>query len=304
MTRITLVIDREFRGVGRIKRASGTTNPSIKRKMSRILTTLHDEGRLDILRSIRDGVLTILEVYDAYQRKGLDSLPTAATVKPLKDAWEVWADELDCSDKHRISLGVSLGYFVGVAPSATINDLPRLAEGLRRTLGGKHPRSFNLARSAALAFLRDTVKQSHALWSAVRDVRPVKVPKRAPRPDLTPDWMRNTFPHPETDAVDAIAWGMALTGMGAGEYWGRWDVMADRVRVSGTKRDARVRDVPLTRAPAVPRIRHRTFEDKCASGRIARSSHTTSAAASRDGSSRRVCPAFGGRCTWGTPWRT
>ena len=133
--------------------------------MSRTLTTLHDEGRLDILRSIRDGVLTILEVYDAYQRKGLDSLPTAATVKPLKDAWEVWADELDCSDKHRISLGVSLGYFVGVAASATINDLPRLAEGLRRTLGGKHPRSFNLARSAALAFLRDTVKQSHALWS-------------------------------------------------------------------------------------------------------------------------------------------
>ena len=29
--------------------------------------------------------LRSLEVYDAYQRKGLDSLPTAATVKPLND---------------------------------------------------------------------------------------------------------------------------------------------------------------------------------------------------------------------------
>jgi hypothetical protein len=40
---------------------------------------------------------------------------------------------------------------------------------------------------------------------------------------------------------------------------GRWDAMADRVRVSGTKRDTRVRDVALTRAPAVPRIHYRTF---------------------------------------------
>ena len=46
--------------------------------------------------------------------------------------------------------------------------------------------------------------------------------------------------HPETDGVDAIAWGMALRGVGAGEYCGPWDVMADRVRVSGTKREARV----------------------------------------------------------------
>ena len=90
-------------------------------------------------------------------------------------------------------------------------------------MGGKHPRSFHLARSAALAFLRDTVKQSSPLWNAVRDVPPVKTPKRAPRPDLTPEWMRNTFPHHKTDPVDAIAWGMALTGMDAGEYRGRWE---------------------------------------------------------------------------------
>lgn len=37
---------------------------------------------------------------------------------------------------------------------------------------------------------------------------------------------------------------MALTGMGPTEYWGRWSVGTDRVHIEGTKRAARVRDVP------------------------------------------------------------
>ena len=262
MTPLTLIIDRTFPGVGRIKRASGTTNPKIRHKLSRMLTELYEDGRLDLLRAIRDGVLPMLQVYDAKQRKALDSLPTAEAVRPLADAMRDWIAALDCSEKHRISLGTSVGYLEAKSAKATINDLPAVLEQLRKTLGAEHPRSFNLARSAALAFLRDTVKRSHRLYAAVRDVEPRKVPKRAPRPDLTPDWMRNTFPHPETDRVDAIAWAMALTGMGAGEFWGHWTVMRDRIRIYGTKREARVRDVPLVRAIARPDLHHRTFEDK------------------------------------------
>jgi len=54
---------------------------------------------------------------------------------------------------------------------------------------------------------------------------------------------------------------MATTGMGAGEYWGRWHLQADRVHIEGTKRAGRVRDIPLVAAPAVPRMHRRTFED-------------------------------------------
>lgn len=64
------------------------------------------------------------------------------------------------------------------------------------------------------------------------------------------------------DAVDAIAWSMATTGMGGGEYWGRWSVRSDRVHIEGTKRVGRVRDVPLALRPTVPRMHRRTFEDK------------------------------------------
>jgi hypothetical protein len=67
--------------------------------------------------------------------------------------------------------------------------------------------------------------------------------------------------------VDAIAWGMATTGMGAKEYWGTWSVRSDRVHIDGKKtaaqlRDTRVRDVPLIIAPRVPTRHRRTFDDK------------------------------------------
>ena len=266
MTPETLVIDRSFKGVGRIKKASGTTIPQVRRKLSRMLTALADEGRIDILRAIRDGDLTLMQVHDAYQRHALAELPTAATVKPAAVAMKVWIDGLavpdDCSAKHKESLETSRRYVEKAAPKATLAELPRVLEQLRDTLGKPHPRSFNLARAAALAFVRSTLKRSHPLWLAIAAVEPRKVPKgRTPQP-LHVEQMRNLFPAPLTDAVDAIAWGMATTGMGAREYWGQWSVRADSVHIAGTKRAGRVRDVPLIQAPAVPRIHRRTFEDK------------------------------------------
>lgn len=272
MTPVTLIIDRTFPGVGRIKKASGTTNPAVKRKINRMLTALNDDGRTDILRAIRDNKLSLMEVHDAYQRRALDQLPTAETVRGLVDAMTAWVDSLrareddaeryDYSRKHITALGTTLGYLRAAAPKATLADLPKVLEKLRDSLGKPHPRSFNLARAHAMAFVRATMKRSHPLYLAVVDVDLRKVPKRAPRPDLAPDWMRAMFPSPETDAVDSIAWSMATTGMGAEEYWGKWTTMADRVRVYGTKREARVRDVPLVRTPTAPAMHRRTFEDK------------------------------------------
>lgn len=266
MTPTTLVIDRTFKGVGRIKRATGTSIPLVRRKLSRMLTALAEEGRVDLLRAIRDGDLTLLEVHHAYQRKELEKLPTAATVKPLAEAMTAWLDGLvvpaDVSAKHKSSLETSRRYFERLDPKAPIADLPRLLETLRTTLGRKHPRSFNLARAAASAFVRATLKRSHPLWLAIGAVEIRKTTKTRTHAPLSPTQLSGFFPAPESDPVDAIAWGMATTGMGAAEYWGAWSVRADRVHIDGTKREGRVRDVPLVRAPAVPAMHRRTFEDK------------------------------------------
>jgi integrase len=60
-------------------------------------------------------------------------------------------------------------------------------------------------------------------------------------------------------AYAAIAWSMALTGMGPGELWGQWTVRKDRIHIRGTKREGRVRDIPLIRPVAHPTRPYRPF---------------------------------------------
>lgn len=61
----TYRIDRVFKGVGRIARASGTRSLKRFRAIDNLLTELHEDGKLDVLRAIRDGSLSPLEVYSA-----------------------------------------------------------------------------------------------------------------------------------------------------------------------------------------------------------------------------------------------
>jgi hypothetical protein len=262
----TLVIDRVLKGVGRIKKASGTTNVPVRNKMNRMLTTLHEDGRLDILRAIRDGKLSLLEVYSAFQRKALQALPTGDSAKTLSEAMKVWIENLrvpqDVSKNHKGSLETSRRYFENHKPKATVSDLPVMLDELRETLGRAHARSFNLARSAALAYVRSTLKRSHPLWLQIAAVEPRKMAKTTKRRPLTPESLRGFFPSPDTDHVDALAWSMATTGMGQKELYGKWETLPDRIHIAGTKREGRERDVPLVFRPSVPRIHRRTFENK------------------------------------------
>src|SRR6185437_7654606 len=237
----TLIIDRTFKGVGRIKIRTGTRLPAVRRKFSRMLTALADEGRVDMLRALRDGRIHIMQLHDAYQRKALDQLPSAETSRPLAPAMRDWI-ALFGETKHAASLETSLGYLESARPNALISDLPHLLLTLRVTLGQSHPRSFNMLRSAASGFIRQTLTRSHSLYPQVLAVERVPVKKTRRHRPLTVAEMRAWFPNPQIDDLDAIAWGMATTGMGCGEYWGRWSVMLDRVHIEGTKSEHYVRD--------------------------------------------------------------
>jgi len=262
MTPDTLDIDLQFQGVGRINRRSGTTDPKVVKRIKAAARAAYREGRLDVLRAVRDRHVTWLQFYDAYQRHTLDALPIGQTVAPLERTMRDWIDasEARYSEKHVISLGTSLGYLVSAKPNAKIADLPEVLDALRLTLGRKHPRSFNLCRSAALAFARALLKRNHPVYLACAAVEQVKVAKGAPRHPITLTRMRALFSNPEADAIDKIAWTMATTGMGLKDYWGPWDVRADRVHVFGTKRHGRDRDVPLARTPDRPPLSRDRFE--------------------------------------------
>jgi len=265
MTPDTLDIDLQFQGVGRINRRSGTTDPKVVKRIKAAARALYRDGRLDLLRAVRDKHISWLELYDAYQRHTLAALPVGNTVQKVSTAMRAWIDDAAdrYSEKHAISLGTSLGYLEAADADARIADLPRVLDSLRMTLGRKHPRSFNLCRSAALAFARSTLKRNHPVYLACAAVEPVKVVKRAPRHPITLTRMRELFPNASGSnayAIDQIAWSMATTGMGLKDYWGPWEIRRDRIHIFGTKRAGRDRDVPLVRRPDAPPLSRDRFE--------------------------------------------
>lgn len=259
MTPQTLVIDRAFRGVGRIKKATGTTNPTVRRKYNRMLDALKDEGHVGVLRAIRDGLVTFAEAYDAFSRRALSEITEPATLKPLAAQYEGWLEKVTASDKHKVSLAYSGKLLAEAMPDAKVSDLPRILEKLRDTVGRQHPRTFNLVRAAATAFIRGVLRKSHPLYAECLAVASVRVVKRRFGRPLSAEQLRNWFPNPASDPVDAIAWGMATTGMGPKEFWGPWHIKGDHIHVEGTKREYRNRFVPLVVPIHPPTIHERTF---------------------------------------------
>lgn len=239
----SFILDRRFRHVGRIKRASGTAHLPTFRRIDEMLSGLFERGRLDLLKSIQDGTLTPLQVYDAYRLNELEKLPTLAAMAPLKETMQKWIDGYDCSDKHRISLNQSLRYFVNLKPKATVGDLPALLTVLRGKMQGKANRTFNVTRSAAQAFVRSTLKKNHPLWLEITSIEVLKVKVSVKRHPLTPTELNElTEKMPLRHSIQARE--MAHTGMGPAEYWGEWKVAAIGTRIFGTKRKGRDRTVP------------------------------------------------------------
>ena len=264
----TFVLDRQFRGVGRIKRATGTTDPKLYTLLDAMLTTLYKAGRVDILQAIHAGALTPLEVWARFRLGELDRLPTVETMKPLKQALESWLETADAGKWNRQSRKYAVAAILRLAKrTATVQEIPALLRGYAAVAKG--PTMFNRTRSAMQAFIRDTLGRSHVLYGQVTDVRPKRVRERQGNPQSVEQLTRLAEKMHAADA--AIAWSMALTGMGPGELWGTWTQHKDRIHVRGTKREGRVRDVPLIRPISRPTRTYRAFLnalDKASDGTV------------------------------------
>lgn len=262
MTPDTLPIDLTFAGVGRIHRASGTMDPVVRRRIIRAMKDVYQDGRLDILRALRDKDITFLEFLDAVTRRTLGALPIGNAMPLLSTAMKAWIEDArpDYSEKHIQNHTYAQREFAKQDADARVADLPRVLEELRKTYGKKHPRSFNIYRASALSFARATLKRSHPVYVGCLAVEERTVPKRKPKGQLTVEVVRGFFPHPESNDVDAIAWSLVTTGMLASEYFGAWHTLADRIHIDGTKRSGRVRDIPLVRAPTVPPLSRDWFQ--------------------------------------------
>lgn len=255
---MTKRLDRRFRHVGRIKREWGTDHKPTIRAMEGMLTTLFATGHLDLLRGLQDKTYSPLQVYDAFRTNSLERLPSARTIVPLVATMREWIRVKKCSEEHRASLRQSLRYIEAIAKTtATLADLPGIVLKLDASLPDS---SFNHLRVHVLGFLRSALKRSHPLYIAVWDIEPHTITAT-----------RETHPLTVAEMVDLTkalspgharnAWGMALSGMGPKEYWGRWNIGVDRIHIFGTKRQGRDRDVPLIQRISVPYATPKAFAE-------------------------------------------
>lgn len=249
----TFIIDLRFRRVGRIRRASGTLDKKMFGKMRAMLQTLFDRGRLDLLRSLQSGVISPMELWDAYRANRLESLPSAETIKGLSKSVTKWLNELEGSGEKGSSADSIANHQQGLRyllknskhpERVTVHRLPLLLAKARKTMKDT-ARSFNQTRSTAMAFLKATLGADHPLYAAVSAVQQLETKPKVKKNPQTPEQIV-ALTKGMAEPWRTVAWQMFLSGMGPKEYMtDGWEIGPDRVFIHGVKRDARNRTVPL-----------------------------------------------------------
>lgn len=240
----TLVIKLRIPGCDPIRRLSGTHDRKMRVKLVRMLKTLHEQGRDDLVNAVAKGTLKPLQLYNKWKFSRLEDLPHADELPRFADVWPAWLAGFEVSDFHLASCeGYCRRLAATMDPDATLTALPDAVKNYRNAY--RHaPRSFNHARTTVMALLRDTLGRRHRLWLDVADIPTLKVrPTRAKHP-LQPDALRELV-RKLGEPYGPMAWTMATTGMGWLEYSGTWEREGVGLRIHGTKTAGRDRLIPL-----------------------------------------------------------
>jgi hypothetical protein len=253
-------LDVEVHG-RRIKKTTSTGDKALARKYEQMVRTLPDMGRLDIIDAIKHGRISLLEVWQYYRMQQLDRAPTTAAMLKLDPTLIDWANGYQCSAAHRRNIALTFRHLLKVRPHATAEHLPELLRLFRHRCVDR-PIFFNRTRSHVQAYLADTVGRSDGLWRAVQEIKPYPV-RRKRRPGRTPAEI--TALAAKLRPADAeVLWGLVLTGMRPGEFWGRWVSMPDRIRVHGTKTHGSDREIPKVGVVVPPRVSRVSFRKRLA----------------------------------------
>lgn len=249
----TLILDRRVGKLGRLKLASGTTDPEEFKALNAIVTKLKRERRWDLLALLAQRVVSPLELSDAIYRGELQTLPSPEELRPLPRTVEAWLRTADLSDRTKDDYTKRLTF----PADATVASLPEILQRDRATAIASGKRAtFNNRLDAARSFLRDTLKPEHRLYKALPAA--LELTRRAGNPQ-EPDQIRAlalNWQHAE------ILWALCLTGMRQSEYWGAWEILSDRVKIQGAKGRSGApmpRVVPLVYRPGRPRVTYSTF---------------------------------------------
>lgn len=215
-------IDRRFKGVGRIAIASRTTNRQRFRAYNSMLEELFEDGRLDILRAIRDRQITVQQAYAAKRTHRLPYLASELVLhEGLWPAVEQWlpksARAPSSRNRYRVSFR-ALKKSGALSTQASVSDLRNVDwSGLRETWRAG-PADWNRMRSAVSRFLTMTLEDK---FHPVRREIMARLPKAAEPAGRVPELSTALFWRIVSEApihVRSCYVTLATTGLRVGEY--------------------------------------------------------------------------------------
>jgi hypothetical protein len=229
------------------------------RNLKAMMDNLYENGRLDIIRSIKEGVVRPLAVYEHWRTGALKKVPSIATLRPLS-VMEKWVSTApDLASTTRKSYIDHLKIFLDFAGRDNpIQSLPIYVEHYKRRCAENNTyRSFDVVRAICQSYLHDA--KLEGLWQAVKYIKPFrKRRKKRDRwepPEFYDLLQRLSPPH------QGILQSLAFTGMMPSEYWGhRWTIKQNGIQIDGTKTEYRTGMVPNIFSPVLPQRKQLAFK--------------------------------------------
>lgn len=214
--------DRRFAGVGRITRASGAQELRTFRRLDDLLTELYEDAKLDILRAIKDGRLTALEVYDARRRGELTHV--AGDLVLFRGLWQAVDEWLPASgpsastrDRLRVSWVVLRREKV-LPEKALVRDLERVRWAKVMERWPNSGADWNRMRAAVSRFLSALLGDTyHPFRRRVMGLIPKAWESDGRVPDLNVALFWALVREISPDARAAVVT-LAATGLRRGEY--------------------------------------------------------------------------------------
>lgn len=256
----SLPIDIIVPGVGRIKKQSGVVTKTEREDLCAMLRLLPKQGHVALVQDIQAGRRGILEVFAHFTANTLAQLQGPQDDQPLAPLLDPWLDTAMCGEGTRQNRRDAFRALQADGRRVyLLQELPAMLRAFRQQCEkDRFPRKFNIARTCVQAFLRDVVGKRKPLTLEVADIEQLRERKKG-RAGLA---LADAIAVRDGLGGDAgrIWWSMCLTGMGLKEYFADgWQVLSDRIHISGVKAEARSRDVPLTDYPVRPELKRTGF---------------------------------------------
>jgi hypothetical protein len=228
----TYRIDKRYKGIGRIQRASGTTDKKTFNGILAMLTQLHQTAKFDVLKEIQAGVITPLEAYAHWRDGKLDYLPSAKTLQLVDPTVIKFIEQHYKIPTTRRAYLFAVQRFVATMGNHPIQHLPQKIKLYRRKCQDADVEAtFNRLRIVIKAYLSDTFTRKSALWVAATEIGTLSYEEKTTEPLTVPYF--NSLETLLPDPYFAMVKTMCLTGMGWSEFAGKWRIESDRVWIHG-----------------------------------------------------------------------